>query len=624
MDFSAKRIGLLNWVALLVATLALVGLTKYTNSAAGAMGAAVAGFGLLVSLLSYFQMGMVEREQFERLEMEELSKTRGGQSLFSTAGEDTFPAKRSREQFDKIIVPAFTALLFGLQVAVAYVPWTRLASMPPFIKEHSNLAMALTGLLAMILFLLGKYSSGLAKARNLRLLRPGAAYLLLTAYVCFAVTATFAAVLADFPRADLGVGRGLCVLTGLIALETLLALILEIYRVRVRGGEARLLYDSRLVGLLGQPEAIFTTAAHALDYQFGFKVSETWFYRMLEKAFGWMILAQFAALVLSTCFVIINPGDEALLERFGRPVGPTGVIGPGLHLKFPWPVDKVYPMHTERIQSFIVGAAPEIGNVIQWTLPHGQEQNYLVADELTNTGTSLQAGSASNAPPVSLLSVSIPVFFQITNISDWSYINEDPTNLLHGLAEREVMHYLAHADFNYLMTRGREAAAEILRTNIQMAADLQGLGARIVYIGLQDLHPPVKVAKIFEQVVGSGEEREMKVLTAMALAVSNTAWARGQSNSVVDVAESIRHRSETNAVARADLFRKQMLAFAAASGEGGIYEQRAYYETLVKNSTQARKYLLPNTNSSQILIYNLQDTIRPDLINSLRAPTEKK
>ena len=134
---------------------------------------------------------------------------------------------------------------------------------------------------------------------------------------------------------------------------------LEVYRVRVRGGETRLLYESRLVGLFGQPEAIITTAAHALDYQFGFKVSETWFYRFLEKALGWLILAQLAILVLSTCFVVIEPGDEALLERFGRPMGENGVIGPGLHFKLPWPIDQTIVYHTEQMQTFIVGAEPE-------------------------------------------------------------------------------------------------------------------------------------------------------------------------------------------------------------------------------------------------------------------------
>jgi regulator of protease activity HflC (stomatin/prohibitin superfamily) len=527
MEQNAKRIGLLNWVALLIATLALLGLTNYVNSAACAMATALAGFGLLASLLSYFQMGMVERENFERLEIEELSKSRGGQSLFTSAGDDTFPAKRSREQFEKIVVPCFTGLLLILQIGAAYFPWMKLTS---------------------ILFVLGKYSSGLARLQGQRLLRPGAAYLMLTAYACWAVTVTFALMLADFPKADVMVGRALCVLTGLIALETLLALLLEIYRVRVRGGEARLLYDSRLVGLLGQPEAVFTTAAHALDYQFGFKVSETWFYRMLEKALGWMILAQFAALILSTCFVVIEPGDEALIERFGRPAGADGVIGPGLHVKFPWPIDKVYPEHTERIQMFTVGAEPENVPVVQWTVSHGKEENFLVANTITNR--SVLAGEsrdATNAPPVSLLSISIPVQFQITNLVSWAYVNEDPTTLLRGLAEREVMLYLAHADFDNLMSRGREQAADALRVSIQADVDRANLGARIVYVGLQDIHPPVKVAKVFEEVVGAGQTREAKILDALAHAVSTNAWARGESNRVVDVAEAGRHRSVTNA-----------------------------------------------------------------------------
>ena len=68
-----------------------------------------------------------------------------------------------------------------------------------------------------------------------------------------------------------------------MAVEMFVTLLLEIYRPRVKGKVARPLYDSRLVGLLAQPEGLFTTAAQALDYQFGFKVSETWFFQLLQK-----------------------------------------------------------------------------------------------------------------------------------------------------------------------------------------------------------------------------------------------------------------------------------------------------------------------------------------------------
>src|SRR5207245_10573257 len=110
----------------------------------------------------------------------------------------------------------------------------------------------------------------------------------------------------------------------LLAVENAVVLVLEIYRPRIKGKVARVLYESRLVGLLSHPEGIFTTAAHVLDYQFGFKVSETWFYRFLQKAFLWLLLAQLGILLLSTSLVFIESGQQALLERFRPPRYPLG------------------------------------------------------------------------------------------------------------------------------------------------------------------------------------------------------------------------------------------------------------------------------------------------------------
>jgi regulator of protease activity HflC (stomatin/prohibitin superfamily) len=624
MDQSAKRIGLINWVVLLLATIGLGMVTRYVNAAAGALGTVLSGFGLLVAFLSYFQMYLLEREQFERLELEELSKSRGSESLFAGAGADTFPARRSREQFERYFVPGLTAILFILQAAGAYWPWKKVAAFPPIIVEHAMLAMALLGLFGLILFLLGKFSSGLVRLQGQKLLRPGAAYLLLSAYACFLIAADIAAVWAGFPKTDLIVARFLCVVIGLIALETLAGLILEIYRVRLRGGEARLLYESRLVGLLGQPEAIITTAAHALDYQFGFKVSESWFYRFLEKALGWLILAQLGVFILSTCFVVVQPGDQALLERFGRPWGRNGVIGPGLHLKLPWPIDQATTYHTERIQKFIVGAIPDNAGTILWVRPHGKEENFLVASREAGPAQSTNyyvAGTKS--PPVNLLAVSIPVQYQITNLASWAYVNQDPETLLEGAATREVVHYLASADFDELMSRGRAVAGEILRRNMQEAADQLQLGARIVFVGLEDIHPPSKVAKYFENVVGAAETREATNLQAQAYAISTNAWASAESSKRVWQAEADEHRKITNAAARALLFTNQALAYAAAPGANGVYEQRARLEALVDGSRQARKYIIVTTNTPDILIYNLEDKVRPDLLDQLAAPGKK-
>ena len=180
-------------------------------------------------------------------------------------------------------------------------------------------ALALFGFFALVLFLLGRFSATYARLENQRLLRPSASYLLLNAFLCFIAALGIAGAQTEFPRTDLmsrsavrvaGPHRGGD--AGQFGPGSLSA--------AVKGKVERPLYDSRLVGLLGQPEGLITTAAQALDYQFGFKVSETWFYRLLiERALKWLLLAQAGVLVLSSCLVFIEAGEQGLLEHFGKP-----------------------------------------------------------------------------------------------------------------------------------------------------------------------------------------------------------------------------------------------------------------------------------------------------------------
>jgi regulator of protease activity HflC (stomatin/prohibitin superfamily) len=618
MEPGVKKIGLVNWITLLAAAGGMLLISRLAQSEAALLGAILAGFGALVAMLSYAQMSLEAREQLEKLELEELSKTRGGASLFASAGEDTFPARRSREQYERYFIPGLTVVFLLLAAAAAWVPWKYLRQEPSVALDRATLAMALLGLFGLILFLLGKYSSGLARLQKERLLRPAAAYLLLSAYACFIVTAALAACLGGFARVDFLVARGFCVVAGLIALETLVSLILEIYRVRLKGKDTRLLYESRLVGLLGQPEAIITTAAHALDYQFGFKVSETWFYRFLEKALAWLLLAQVAILIISSCVTVIGPGQEALLERCGRPVAGRAVLGPGLHFKLPWPVDRVYPYPTEQIQSFVVGADPELSKVIQWNSMHSKEDNFLVANRGMEAAPDTNAVDANNPaggrliPPVNLLAVSIPVQYQITNLTAWAYTNNDPGDLLKMLARREVVRFLAGVDLEDLMSQGRGKAADTLREAIQRESNARELGVKITFVGLEDIHPPVKVAPDYEKVVSAREDREVKILDARAHAIQTNALARAESFKRLVTAEAQKAGALTNATARANLFANQSLAFAAAPGEDGVYEHQAYLSQLIKSTEGAQRKVIMATaaQTNQIIELNLEEKIR--------------
>jgi membrane protease subunit HflK len=624
MERGTQQTGFINALALIGAGVAGFAVARFTNSFAGLVSAVFIGLGALVAIISWFQMRLVARERLEKMEFDELARSRGGSALFESTDSETFPAQRSREQFERFFVPFFTGLLCVLQGTAAYFLWRLLTQPnPQIVLRRPTVALALFASFALVLFLLGKFSSAIARLENHRLLRAGAGYMMLGAYLCFAVALGIVGVEAGFPKADFYVAHALCGLLALLTIETLVNLVLEMYRPRVKGKVGRPLYESRLVGLLGQPEGLITTAAQALDYQFGFKVSDTWFYRFLERALGWLVLLQLGLLFLSTCVVFIDAGEQGLLERFGRPVEGRTVLDAGAHVKWPWPIDKVYRSRTEQVQSFEIGTAPdavrEEGRVVIWTVAHNKEDNFLVANRLPQEreATSTNSAAVKRTPPVSLLTGTIPIQFQVTNLVAWVYNNEDAPSLLQDLASREIVRYFVGVDMNEIMSFGRGDASQALQNRIQAAADEKKLGARVVSVGLQDLHPPVKVAPDYEKVIAATITKQAKILAAKADEVRTNALAGAQALNLTNIATADRMRTEIDAMARAALFTNQAPAYAAAPA---VYKRRAYLETFARATATARKYVILTTNTHNVFTFDLQDRINPDVLQDLSVP----
>lgn len=616
MDRNILKTGIINLVALLAIAVA----SQFVAQFSGCLTAQISVFyltvGVLVAAVSAFQMRLANRERIEQLELSELKRSASAAALFDSTEAELYPARRAREQFDRFFVPGFALLLLillGLAVYVSW-PWTG-KSLGPQIPK-ATITMALTALFSLILFLLGKYSAGVARLEGQRLLQPSASALLMGSVCCLLITLAEAAAWFGFPLVDRWTSRLLILILGLVALEMAVSLILEIYRPRVKGQATRLLYESRLIGLLGQPGGLITTAAQALDYQFGFKVSETWFYQFLEKALAWLILLQLGVLALSTTIVIVEPNEQALLERLGKPVAGRNVLESGLHFKWPWPIDIAYKYNTREVHTFYVGFVPDPEadqeRLLLWTRPHyEQEFNLLVASRET-VASSSTSPQTDQAVPVNLLAVNIPIQYQIRDLVSWAYQHSNGADLLDKIANREVVRYLVNVDIEAIMTTGRLKAADAIRERIQAQVDQNKLGVEILFVGLQSIHPPVAVAPAYEEVIGALQEKETNILGAQAYWIEKIPLAYADATNLVTRAKSDGLTKVTTAAADAGQFRNQMLAYSASPQ---VFRQRSYLETLVQAVRPARKYVLATTNTTEIIWLNLEDKLRTDLLD---------
>ncbi|MFM1769909.1 MAG: hypothetical protein RJA22_2438 [Verrucomicrobiota bacterium] len=643
MERTNQKQAVINLVILLAAGLGAAVTSLYCRVLSGQVASGFLLLGVLLGLISWFQMRLEERERVEKLEFDEVS--RGGTAsttIFQSDDAEAFPARRSREQFERFFIPAFTLFLLLAEAAAAFWGWRWLGRMPVIPAPMAPfVAMSALGLAALVLFLLGQYSTGLGRLEQQRLLRPAASAQLLGAYSLAAVVAALIGVQAGFPGLDHLLARTFVLLLGALAVESLLVLLLELYRPRLRGGVTRLLYESRLIGLLSHPEGLFTTLAHTLDYQFGFKVSETWFYQFLRRSAAALALAYLAILTASTCLVYVGPGEQALLERFGQPVPGRTLLGPGFHLKLPWPVDRAHRHRTEEIQQFEVGSEHEKAGpdddghghgdqgggskqggeaAVLWTVSHYKEEFHLLVASRETADSPTNNVTGKRAPPVNLLAVGVPVQFQVVNLTNWAYRYSDAAGLLKQLATREVVRYLVGVDVNEIMSTARFTAGEELRRRIQARADELQLGTRILFVGLQDVHPPVAVGAAYEKVVGSKQRRDADILRAQADATRTNALAQSAALRRRLAAEAQSVGKVAAAAATEALFTNQIAAFRASPE---VYPQRAYLQALARHGDGARKFILATTNAQEILLLNMEDKLRDDLQNIL-IPAPRK
>src|ERR1700744_3035603 len=110
-----------------------------------------------------------------------------------------------------------------------------------------------------------------------------------------------------------------------------------------------------------------------------------------------------------------------------------------------------------------------------------------------------------------------------------------------------------------------------------------------------------------------------KTNPAAAQAISQTVMAEAQSFAIIQTAQAKQLQTETAAFARAALFTNQIPSYEASPA---IYKRRAYLQAFPDATKNSRKYVMLVTNTQDVLIFDLKDAIRDDLMN-LNVPNDK-
>src|SRR3954471_13894843 len=123
MEQNRTRLTIVNLFALVVAAAIGFVLARTSQSLAAYAVLPFVTLGFIASAVSYFHMRLVEREKLEQLEYDELTKSPSASALFNKGENESLPARRSRQQFEKFFLPGVTILLLLAEVAGVVFLW---------------------------------------------------------------------------------------------------------------------------------------------------------------------------------------------------------------------------------------------------------------------------------------------------------------------------------------------------------------------------------------------------------------------------------------------------------------------------------------------------------------------
>ena len=592
MTISSKRAEHIAWASLILSVI-FFGIAYFVGRWSGSFAIYAAGWQILSAALIWFVLAMQFHQRAlaeqEKLDMSQLAKAEHTSTIFQAKGDQALfaVAQKRLELFEKWFLPVFSGLIAVYQAGMGLY----LLKMASVTGEYET-KQPLTGAICMtaiafISFLMSRYATGMSAQMEWKPLRAGGSSMLGAAIFSFILALALSLAQFHYSIVVNVINWAIPILLVIIGAETALNIIFDIYRPRLKGQYSRSAFDSRLLGIINEPGNLFRSAATAIDYQFGFKVSQTWFYRLLEKAIMPLILFAVVVLYFMSCIVVIAPNEEAVIEHFGNPVDSAGkvrLIGPGLALKWPWPVDIAYTYPTKKVSEISIGYVPKIDPLtnqeispgpLLWGKAHYEkEYNLLVASGQMGTRTE------EGAVPVSLIIASMPVQYRVKDLYSYIYNHNEPKQLLESICYRELTRFAASARIEVdnesdmsqsLLGAGRAAAERVLKDRIQAAADHEKLGIEIVFLGLQGLHPPPEVAADYQKVVGAVQTKEAMILYADANSNRTLSTLTGsvkEADELYNLAAQYQLAKEQNDSQKMEKLAKDLdAAFAQASGD---------------------------------------------------------
>lgn len=306
---------------------------------------------------------------------------------------------------------------------------------------------------------------------------------------------------------------------------------------------------------------------------------------LLVRIFGVLLLAAF----VFSCVFTVSPNEVAIVLRFGKPVGtgPDQILGQGLHMAFPYPVDEIV-----RIRS---GEAKTVSASNAWYATSAEMEAMRQGPEAypsLNPGVDGYVLTSDG----NILHVRATMTYRVTDPVAYAFDFANVEGVLANALNNAICRTGARFQADAAVYRDVEAFRSAVRGQMAALIEQGRFGVTLESLTVE-VAPPGYVKEAFDAVLNAAQAQSKTISDARGYFDERVRKAEGEAAAMRSAALTVSNRLVLAMAAEAQYFRDQLPAYGR---DPGLLRTRLRVEALGHILTNAPdKFFIPDTAGSQ-------------------------
>jgi membrane protease subunit HflK len=277
-------------------------------------------------------------------------------------------------------------------------------------------------------------------------------------------------------------------------------------------------------------------------------------------SFMLVIVVILAAVWMLTGLYEVQPGNQGVVQRFGKHVE---TVGDGWGWRLPWPIETVTKVDVQGVKSV------------------SYKSRVLTAEP-------------------NMVELQVAVQYRVRNAEDNLFKVRDPISTLGEVSESAIREVVGRNDQQAILEAGRVKIAEDTRVIMQRTLDQYGAGIEVRSVNITDVQVPEAVQQAQRDSVKAKADRERMIKEAQAIANGIIPQAEGRAAREVQEAEAYKSQIVAIATGEASRFGALLTAYEKAPN---VTRERMYIESIENVLSRSRKVVVDENASKGNMLY---------------------